>query len=314
MDQKLSLKQLHQNLIPLGLSYKLHFCQKKKVSEEKVTLLIQGRNESMELYNHIVPFFINEMKTDLFLFDLRGQGKSSGLPAHINSFEQYLNDLKIIVESLRALYKNIHIVSHSTGGLISSLFVGLWPEAIGKGGTVCLISPFLGAYATGLQKFLLKKKLKAVRDTFEMLFQFFPKLELKRFVFSPTLNFKENALTTNPYFYKTFDKHPSKCGPPTWGWLHQCFRAHLMAKTLAPKIKTPLFFALAGFDTVVDNKASWQFYLKGKWNQGPWVLKEFRGMKHALFQAPDKTRNRLLKMIQSFQNDHKKFMNHHSIK
>ena len=303
----MDLKKLHQSLYPMGLAYQHHLCKSKKKSDKEVTLLIQGRNEFMGMYSHIIPFFLHEIKTDLFMFDLRGQGHSSGIPAHINSFQEYLHDLKAIVETLRTFYSKVHIVSHSTGGLISGLFVGLWPASLGEGATVFFGSPFFGLKSSGAQQFLLNTKLRQVINTYDTIFRLFPDLRMKRFEFSPTPSFKENSLTTDHFFYESFDEHSLKCGPPTWCWLNQCMKAQIATRNLAHTIKLPIFMALAEQDSVVNNHANYHFFLKGKRHKRPWVLKRFRGMKHSLFLSPKKTRERLLNMIKDFQKNPKDF-------
>ena len=308
MKEPPQLKGLKKDLKPLGLYYQIHLTKGSKSFQKSISLIVQGRNESTQMYEHLIPTFTEKNNKDLFLFDLRGQGQSKGVRAHIDSFQDYIKDLEVIVLALRKIYQTVHLITHSTGGLIATLFSTLNQEKLGKGGTLSLISPFLGLKSTGIQQFLVNKKLLTVSQTYDALFRFFPKLKLRRFEFSKTDNFKESSLTTDPTFFKDFNEHPSKCGPPTWWWLNQCFKAQMSLKTVTMAIKIPVFIVVAKKDTVVENKAAWHFYLRGKRANRPWKLKEFRGMKHALFQAPPLTRERLMDDLIKFQDNPKRFL------
>ena len=198
------LKGLKKDLKPLGLYYQIRLSNGAKPFQKSISLIVQGRNESTQMYEHLVPFFTEKNNKDLFLYDLRGQGQSKGVRAHIDSFQDYIKDLEAIVLAIRKIYQTIHLITHSTGGLIATLFSTLNQEKLGKGGTLSLISPFLGLKSTGIQQFLVNKKLLTVSQTYDALFRFFPKLKLRRFEFSKTDNFKESSLTTDPSFFKDF--------------------------------------------------------------------------------------------------------------
>ena len=214
MKEPSQIKGLKKDLKPLGLHYQIHLANGPQTFQKSISLIVQGRNESTQMYEHLISAFTEKNDKDLFLYDLRGQGESKGIRAHIDSFQDYIKDLETIVVALRKIYQTVHLITHSTGGLIATLFATLNQEKLGKGGTLSLISPFLGLKSTGVQHFLVNKKLSTVSQTYDALFRFFPKLKLRRFEFSKTDNFRESSLTTDPTFFRWVGGY---CGLGTCG-------------------------------------------------------------------------------------------------
>jgi len=57
-------------------------------------------------------------------YDHRGHGLSDGLPGHVESFDEYEDDLDKIVGSIRARIQNrLFLIAHSMGGLIALRYV-----------------------------------------------------------------------------------------------------------------------------------------------------------------------------------------------
>jgi acylglycerol lipase len=58
------------------------------------------------------------------LYDHRGHGLSDGLPGHVESFDEYEDDLDKIVSSIRARGQNrLFLIAHSMGGLVALRYV-----------------------------------------------------------------------------------------------------------------------------------------------------------------------------------------------
>lgn len=51
--------------------------------------------------------------------DLRGHGKSTGIPTHVMSFDEYLKDIALVWQGLGLKSKTTAILGHSMGGLIA---------------------------------------------------------------------------------------------------------------------------------------------------------------------------------------------------
>lgn len=86
----------------------------KNTSRQNI-VLIHGIGESLELYEYMFPYF-DRAGMSLHAIELAGHGASSGIPAHIDSCESYLRDLK------RFIYGNlrntpVYCIGHDIGAL-----------------------------------------------------------------------------------------------------------------------------------------------------------------------------------------------------
>lgn len=96
------------------------FFRSYRVNNPKAILIgVHGLGEHSQRYLNFITFF-NQRNFNLYFFDLRGHGLSSGQRGHILNFNEYLLDLKEfcrLVKS-RETNTNIFLVGHSLGGLI----------------------------------------------------------------------------------------------------------------------------------------------------------------------------------------------------
>lgn len=85
---------------------------------------------------------LNEANFSVAAFDYRGHGQSGGRRAHIDSFEEYLNDTRSFLDQCRGLgFARPVLLGHSLGGLIAARLA----ESEGEGlAALVLSSPFLG--------------------------------------------------------------------------------------------------------------------------------------------------------------------------
>lgn len=79
---------------------------------------------------------------EVALLDFRGHGRSGGARWHVDRFDEYLGDLDLFLEKVRAEAegRRLFLVGHSQGGLIAALW-GLDPRR--PVGGVVLSSPYL---------------------------------------------------------------------------------------------------------------------------------------------------------------------------
>jgi len=78
---------------------RIRFRINKNTSRQNV-VFIHGIGESLELYDYMFPYF-DRAGISLHALELTGHGASSGIPAHVDSCERYLRDLK------RFIYGNL---------------------------------------------------------------------------------------------------------------------------------------------------------------------------------------------------------------
>ncbi len=232
-----------------------------KKSARAVLLLLHGRGEFMEKYQHIVKDLIRK-DFIVISMDWRGQGLScrelgNRQKGHAENFENYINDLECLYSEIIAPYRlPVHILAHSMGGHLALRFMSLYPVKIEKAvltspmidialpeyfrpaagiiaGVLGKSSLFSGCYAFGCCDYTAEK-----------------------------MDFNTNRVSHDPENYmilhNEIEKNPDLAiGGPTWGWLNAAFRSirKLKRTDIIKKIAVPVLMLTAGSDTVVSVKA-----------------------------------------------------------
>lgn len=263
--------------------------EKKSAANKEVILLLQGRNECTGMYDHVAKYLVERSGKNVFYYDVRGQGKSSGIRGHVDSFDQHLYDLNMVVNHLRdSGFSRIKIVSHSTGALLAALYAASFPGALGEGAALILSSPFFRPKGSRWEKWALQTVSQGL--------SFIPGGSLFSLKFlKESTEFAENDLTNDKDFFGRFAGHPEKCGPPTWGWVRSVLQAQKDLWRKKADIPCPILVLTAGNDSVVDNEATREFC---EFLQCP--SQEFSGQRHVLFMAPLKVREKVLKKVEDF--------------
>jgi acylglycerol lipase len=85
-----------------------------------VFIVVHGLAEHSGRYLNPVNYFVPKGYA-IYTFDLRGHGKSAGIPGYVDHFSDYLDDLKIFSDKVRTENKNakIFLIGHSMGGAIA---------------------------------------------------------------------------------------------------------------------------------------------------------------------------------------------------
>ncbi len=100
------------------------FAQKYPVESPKANVIIvHGLGEHSGRYSEVCSA-LNGAGFNVYVYDHRGHGKSEGIRAYVNDYNDYLNDLKLMVgyaKSDSPSVKNF-ILGHSMGGFITALF------------------------------------------------------------------------------------------------------------------------------------------------------------------------------------------------
>jgi alpha-beta hydrolase superfamily lysophospholipase len=87
-------------------------------------LIVHGLAEHCGRWDHVARFFA-ERGYEVAAFDLRGHGRSGGTKGHVDSFDDYVDDVQSIVESdlVRTDLPWV-LYGHSLGGMISTIYLG----------------------------------------------------------------------------------------------------------------------------------------------------------------------------------------------
>jgi len=109
-----------------------------------------GVGEHLERHKYLVDLFGHDF--NVFQYDLRGHGRSTGQKAHVKSFSHYMEDLLEITRFLKEKYRMDRYVlfGHSMGGLITCSFIqnyvdeSIYPERLIVNAPPCGADGFLG--------------------------------------------------------------------------------------------------------------------------------------------------------------------------
>lgn len=85
-------------------------------------LLVHGIGEHSGRYGHVGEALAAK-RIDVLAFDNRGFGQSGGRRAHVESFDDYLNDVESLLAERSELGVPVVLMGHSLGGLIASAYL-----------------------------------------------------------------------------------------------------------------------------------------------------------------------------------------------
>jgi alpha-beta hydrolase superfamily lysophospholipase len=85
-------------------------------------VVVHGIGEHSGRYRH-VGAFLAAHGFDVLAFDNRGFGQSGGRRAHVDSFDQYLDDVEDVLARRRLLGVPVVLMGHSLGGLIVATYL-----------------------------------------------------------------------------------------------------------------------------------------------------------------------------------------------
>ena len=115
-------------------------------------LLLHGLGEHMGRYGHVASA-LQAAGYVVFGYDHQGHGLSSGLRGNLLSPSQLLDDVRFLIEQVRALTPApMVLLGHSMGGLIAARAVA---QSLPHIDALVMSSPALGAQTNVIQKLLL---------------------------------------------------------------------------------------------------------------------------------------------------------------
>ncbi|HEX7500665.1 MAG TPA: alpha/beta hydrolase [Polyangia bacterium] len=249
--------------------HELHVEHYRARGETRLTLvMVHGYSAHCGLYRHVAAAFASAGMA-VTQFDCRGHGRSSGRRGHIVDFDEYVDDLAMIVDWARQQNagKPWVLLGHSMGGAISLAFV-LDKARREKPSRLALAAPWLK----------LKMKVSAPkRAAANIAARVLPTLTM------PNGLTAEN-LSRNPLVLAGFDKDPLVHHVATAGWFMAALRAQARIRLQAKELHVPTLLLLAGGDRIVANEATLAFAREA----GPIVeVRDYPELFHELFLEPE---------------------------
>lgn len=243
---------------------------KPALPTKAVVLVVHGLAEHSGRYAHVAEFLTNAGFA-FESFDLRGHGKSSGARIYVNSFDDYLRDLDLIMPEVKRNYPGLplFLLGHSMGGTISTLFtITRKPPIAGL-----ILSAATLKISDSISPFLVKMA--------PLVGKFFPKL--------PTIVLDKNAISRDPAVVQKYDDDPLnyRGGIParTGAELNLAIgRIQLQMETL----DLPLLVLQGTVDRLSDIRGSQMLFDLAKSEDK--TFKRYEGFYHEIMNDPEKLR------------------------
>jgi acylglycerol lipase len=101
------------------------FTQQWTHSDPKAAvLLVHGYGEHSGRYGHVARA-LSAVGVSVYAYDQRGYGRSDGRTAYVDTFDQYLDDLRVVMDHVRRSAPTVplYLFGHSMGGAVVLLYV-----------------------------------------------------------------------------------------------------------------------------------------------------------------------------------------------
>lgn len=251
------------------------------VADPKAVLLfVHGLGAHSERWDFMANFLVNK-KYSSYAIELMGFGETKGVPGHIDSFNQYFQDIKELYQLAKqeCPNKKIFLLGESLGGLISFLLASEQPDLFAG---LILISPAFK---------------NAMTFSFSSYLQFIPSLfyNHQKPVDMP---FTAAMCTRDVSYQQKMDADKREIRVASTRMLLNIMFGQIKAKKAAKNMTIPSLFLLSGKDYLVDPKESRKVFqtLAAKDKK----LLEYPDMLHAL--SIDLERERVFEDILSWLN------------
>jgi lysophospholipase len=266
-------------------------------------IFAEGRTEVIEEYFENIRYF-NDLGYACAIMDWQGQGLSYRLTGdnsrhHSIGFEQDISDFKAFLSQLDIKLPQI-LIAHSMGGNITLRYL-LNHHDIFK--CAIMVAPMLGLNPKRIIKHLGNVILSTAGKLGAMEKHAFGQTAWNEHI-ANIAKYKVSSdpvrRDLQPYLFKTRPELQS--GGVTFGWLAVALKSiHILhdAQTLT-SIQTPLFFATAANDIVVNNEGT-MITLKHLPHA---EHKSYEHAEHQIHREKDEIRLRLLKDIDTFIKKH----------
>jgi lysophospholipase len=254
------------------------FFQKWIAPKAKAALvLIHGVGEHSGRYNNL----LNALKgkgISVFAIDHRGHGKSHGKRGHIDSFMDYVYDLKLFVEYVKEENRGFPLVlyGHSMGGVIAAKYALTYQD---DPSIVVLSSPgFAPAFTVPGWKKSVAAFFSARIGSLSM----------------PT-GLPSEDISRDSEVVKAYDNDSLVHGKVSARWYIEFMKAGEECLANASSVKKPLLVFHGTSDKIADYKASEEFYTNAGSAEKDLLL--YDGFYHEVINEPEQDRNKALKDV-----------------
>ncbi len=262
------------------------FYRRIQAADERARLVVaHGLGEHSGRYGNVVNRLL-PANYSIWIPDHRGHGQSGGKRGHVLNFEQYLLDLRLVVEMARADLpegKKVFLLGHSMGGLIALYFAQHNPDLIDG---VIASSPGLGMVI----------KVPAVKNVLGQVMSFiWPGLSFGNELDATKISRDEsvvNAYQNDPLVH---DRVSAR-------WFTEMLSTMEEVNRQASRIQIPVLMQVAGDDHLVSAQSSQQFFEKLTVTDK--TLFMYDGLYHEVYNELDEQRQKVLSDLEAWLENH----------
>jgi alpha-beta hydrolase superfamily lysophospholipase len=262
------------------------FYRQFQAADEQARLVIaHGLGEHSGRYGNVVNRLL-PANYSLWIPDHRGHGQSGGKKGHVLNFEQYLLDLRLMVEMAKEGLpegRKIFLLGHSMGGLIALYFVVQNPELIDG---VIASSPALGMVI----------EVPAVKNALGQVMSFlWPGLQLGNELDATKISRDESVVKAYQNDALVHDRVSAR-------WFTEMLSTMEEVNRQASRMQIPVLMQVAGDDHLVNAQSSKQFF--EKLTVADKTLLMYDGLYHEIYNELEGDRQKVLGDLESWLDSH----------
>ena len=258
-------------------SIEIFFRHWKAARQKGILVISHGIGDHSGRYNNIV----NELKgknISIYILDQRGHGKSGGKRGHINTFMDYINDLKFFINIIQKENQKLPLIllGHSLGGTIALKYALIYPVDLTG---LILSSPAL----------LLSMDIPAWKKNLGNFFsKYMPAMSMPTGLNTALLSHDEDVVDSYENDPLVHDRATTRLFTEMTETREHCMR-------MATELKLPLLIFHGKDDRIVDYKGSEMFFKKASSK-----IKElhiFEGLFHETMNETKNEKDKVLKIV-----------------
>jgi lysophospholipase len=244
-----------------------HFCPASPARLVLVT--VHGFGAHCGIYRHVATALLAR-GIAVTQFDCRGHGRSQGRRGHVDRFDDYHDDLSLVVRRARERTPGVPwaLMGHSLGGAIVLDHV-LRQQSQPQADRLVAVAPWLEL------KMKVSMPKRAAADFFSRL--------------KPTLTtgngIKAEDVSRSPEVVANFFRDPLVHHVATAGWFASVLRTQAALRTMAGQLAVPTLLLVAGRDRIVSTEAALAFAQAA----GSAVeVRRYQDLYHEIFLEPER--------------------------